>query len=157
MAGCAIYYDDAGNVIGTLDTLVARSADNQVVGLVDFEAEELAGRRMREVVGTMGWFSSVDGVTHYASGAGSWPEWIDGAAAFRVELDPAPAPARARIVALVHRRSGYRRERATIEAAIAAVAPDRRTGIKDLRAITGGPTHPLLLDANGRTIGPASG
>ena len=153
MLGPILYFDAAGNVIGSLDALVDRSPEGDAIGLVDFEAHELAGDRLRRFA-VVGWTDSATGTTTYATGAGTWPEWIEGAklAEFRVELEPNPAPARARIRALVHRTSGYRRERAAIEAARAA-APIVY-GARDLRAIVGGPTRPLALDADGRTIRP---
>ena len=77
-----------------------------------------------------------------------WPEWLGGAAQdFRVEL--AGKAGHKHIAALVHKKSGHRRERAAIEAAIAA-APVK-DGARDIRHLVGGPTRPLTLDAKGRT------
>ena len=154
MFGPILYFDAAGNVVGSLDALVDRSPEGDAIGLVDFEAAELAGDRLRRF-GAVGWTDSATGITTYAAGAATWPEWLAGGklAEFRVELEPNPAPARARIRALVHRTSGYRRERAAIEAAIVAVEPDA-SGTRDIRHLVGGPTRPLQLDADGRTVGP---
>ncbi|HEX8977908.1 MAG TPA: hypothetical protein VF781_15490 [Solirubrobacteraceae bacterium] len=154
MLGPLLYFDAQGNVRGTMDVLVNRDEHGVGVGLVDFEAHELAGDRMRRF-GVCRWNDS-DGPWVDASGAASWPEFLGARAHdFRVELDPAPpAPARARIRALVHRTSGYRRERSAIEAAIAAVAPDPATGARDIRHIVGGPMRPIRLDADGKTAPP---
>ena len=131
-------YDAGGNIIATLDYLVACEADGNVIGLVDFAAHEAAGARLREV-----WAVSS------ATGSGTWPEWLGSQAhAFRAELTGQL------ITTLVHKISGVRRERAAIEAAIAATPVDGRTGAKDIRHIVGGPQRPLLLDEDGRTIGP---
>lgn len=156
-----IGYDSSGNVVATLDYVTARDAAGNVLGLVDFEAHELAGGRMRDVVE----FSN-------AVGSGTWPEWLGMAAhQFTVELSQDK-----RIAALVHTKSGRRRERAPLEKAIADRIAARRgspwlgageephashaqepTGqilgggvyIGDL---TGGPGKPLRLDADGKTI-----
>ena len=129
-------YDAAGNVIATLDYVVAKDADGNVTGLIDFAAHEAAGGKLRDI-----W--NIDS----AVGSGTWPEWIGARAHdFTVDLG-----ADTRISALVHKVSGHRRERAAVEAAIAS-APVI-DGAKDLRAILGGPTAPLVLDEEGRTIG----
>lgn len=166
-----IAYDSSSNVVATLDHMVAKDNDGNVIGLVDFAAHEDAGGRLRDI-----WEQS------NAVGSGTWPEWLGGAAyAFKVELDPNPGKARARIKALVHKKSGHRRERAAIEAAIAerhneAKLEARKKGEQqrallkgkvrddviaeftdppvkvDLRDILGGPNRPLLLDEDGRTM-----
>lgn len=129
-----IAYDADGNIVGTLDMLVAHDANGHATGLVDFAAHEAAGGRLRDI-----WQVAT------AAGSGVWPEWLGGSVHdFRVELD-----SRKRIVALVHRVSGHRRERAAILAAIEA-APTV-DGVRDLRAIVGGPTRPLTLDQEGHT------
>lgn len=142
-----LYYNAAGWVIGTLDVLVATDGDGRVTGLVDFSVHEAEGGRLRDFAEM---YLEAGGVRTYAAGAGTWPEWLDGGqlAAFRVELDPRPAPARARISALVHSASGLRRERTAVEAAITAVEPDAG-GAKDLRRLVGGPDRPLHLDDRG--------
>ena len=130
-------YDAAGSVVATLDHMVARDNEGNVIGLIDFGAHEDAGGKLRDI-----W--DVAGTT----GSGTWPEWLGSAAhAFRVELT------NRRITALVHRASGFRRERAAIEAAIAATPIDGQ-GMRDIRHIVGGPQRPILLDDDGRTIGP---
>lgn len=166
-----IAYDVDGEVVATLDHMVAKDEDGKVVGLIDFEAHEEAGGRLREI-----WQSG------NAVGSATWPEWIGGAAYdFTVELEPDPSPARARIKALVHKKSGHRRDRADIEAAIAERFNDakleakkvgdkqrahlKRRGVSaevieqftdppptvDLRDLLGGPNRPLLLDDEGKT------
>lgn len=167
-----IAYDSIGNVIATLAHAVAKDESGNVVGLVDFEAHEAAGGRLREI-----WEND------QAVGSATWPEWIGGRAHdFRVELDPAPGNARARIAALVHKQSGHRRERHVIEAAIAERIEAKRADARqkgneqramlarrkvhpdviaefsdpppepaDVRDLLGGPGKPLLLDEDGRT------
>lgn len=116
-------YNAAGEVVATLDYMVARDDAGEVVGLLDFEAQELTGE-LTDVWSVVG-----------AAGSGTWPEWLGVRAHdFTVER------ANGRISALVHRQSGHRRERITIEAAIAQGEP------------AGGPDRPLLLDDEGRTV-----
>lgn len=155
-------YDATGNVIATLDHVVARDADGNVTGLLDFEAHELAGGKLRDIWDIAG-----------AAGSGTWPEWIGANAhGFTVELGPDK-----RISALVHAKSGHRRERAAIEGAIRgrvaaakAARPDSAAAVRlthdpkqsgpgsvDIRDLVGGPTRPLILDDQGRTVGRTPG
>lgn len=128
-------YDAAGNITETLDYMVARDETGKVVGIIDFEAHERAGGKMRDI-----W-------TANAVGSGTWPEWIGPQAhAFRVERD-----ATGRIAAIVHKTSGHRREREAIEDAIAARIRESAGQKADIRDIVGGPTAPLVLDEDGRT------
>lgn len=114
-----IAWNDGGEVVATLDHLV-RVEDGTVIGLVDFAAHERAGGRLRDV-----WTVS------NAVGSGTWLEWLsESAHDFTVELDPNPSPARARIKALVHKKSGHRRERASIEAAIAERVNEKKLEAK---------------------------
>lgn len=152
--GMLIGYNDDGDVVATLDYVVAYDEAGRAVGLVDFTAHERAGRQLTEL-----WVNSA------SVGSGVWPEWIGARAHdFRVELD---GP---RIRALVHKVSGHRRERAAIEAEIdrrvekarqlqAEIdrAPTARRAVvrADLRGLVGGPLRPLELDDEGRTIGRA--
>lgn len=141
MLHALIAYDANGNVVATLDHMVATDDDGNVVGLIDFEAHEAAGGRLREI-----WENST------AIGSGTWPEWLSGRAYdFRVELDPNPAPARARIKALVHKQSGHRRERAVIEEEVGRRVKAAAGKPADLRDLLGGPNAPLLLDDEGKT------
>jgi hypothetical protein len=139
-----IAWDAAGNVVATLDHVVAKDEEGKVVGLLDFEAHELAGGRLREIAEVSN-----------AVGSGTWPEWLGSRAhLFRVELDPSPVGQRAKITALVHKESGHRRVRADIEAAIAERINEERAkghAKADIRDIVGGPQRPLLLDEDGRT------
>lgn len=139
MLSMLLAFDADGNIVATLDHVVARDAEGNVVGLIDFGAHEAAGGEHTDI-----WTVSS------AAGSKVWPEWLGGRAHdFRVEKE-GPAGQR-RIAALVHRESGHRRERAAIEAAIAAVGSDQN-GAKDIRHIVGGPGRPLELDDRGRTV-----
>jgi len=148
-----IAFDAAGDIIDTLDRVVVYGPDGQVVGLVDFAAHEAAGGSLTDV-----WHVAVDGVP--ASGSGTWPEFLGGRAHdFRVER------ADGRIVALVHKVSGHRRERADAEEAVREIVreivgrdldpdqpPDRAHNTRRaLRERLGSPSRPLGLDAAGRT------
>lgn len=133
--GMLIAYDASGVIIATLDHLVATDEAGNLVGLVDFTAHEAAGGKLRDIWEVSG-----------AEGSATWPEWLGGRAHdFRVELNGR------RAVALVHRQSGYRRERAAIEAAIAERIAAARGEPADIRDLVGGPDRPLLLDDQGRT------
>jgi len=141
MLSMLVFWNDAGEVVGTLSTLMVRNENGEVVGHVDFEAVEDSGGRIRELCDIS-----------TAAGGGAWPEWLEGKAHdFTVELDPNPSPARARIAALVHKKSGHRRERADIEAAIAERIQKANGKPADIRDVVGGPNRPLLLDEDGRT------
>lgn len=130
-------YDATGAVVATLGHMVARDDGGNVVGLVDFAAHEDAGGSLTDI-----WRVS------NAVGSGTWPEWLGAQAhAFSVVLDPQTK----RITQLIHKTSGFRRVRAQIEAAIAAAPPDAN-GVRDIRAIVGGPQRPLALDNNGMTV-----
>lgn len=144
MICCLLAYDTDGNVVATLDHMVARDEAGDVVGLIDFAVHEAAGGEHTDI-----WRLSHS--DHVVKGSKVWPEWLGiRAHDFRVELEGPPGGKR--IAALVHRTSGHRRERAAIDAAIAAVEPDQ-TGARDIRHIVGGPIRHLVLDAEGRTIG----
>jgi hypothetical protein len=132
-------YDSNGDVVATLDYVVARNEEGQVIGLIDFEAHELAGGELTDI-----W--RVDN----AVGSKTWPEWLGGHAHdFRVELEGEPG--RKRIKALVHRDSGHRRERAGIEESVAKAVAAAGTEPADLRELLGGPGRPMTLDSGGRT------
>jgi hypothetical protein len=143
-------YDADGNVVATLDYVVMYDDDGVPLGLVDFAAHEEAGGEHTDI-----WVyeSKPDaGATAVpAKGSKVWPEWIGGAAHdFRVEL--VGHPGNKRIGALVHKTSGHRRVRATIEADIAdriAAAGDHAAA--DIRDLVGGPDRPLPLDTEGKT------
>lgn len=166
-----IAYDSNGNIVATLEHVVAKDEDGKVIGLIDFAAHEDAGGRLRDI-----WEND------QAVGSATWPEWLGGRAYdFKVELDPNPGAARARIKALVHKKSGHRRSRADIEAAVAERTNEAKAQAKqrgeaqrnflrsrgakeetvveftdppvkvDLRDLLGGPNKPLLLDDDGKT------
>jgi hypothetical protein len=132
-----IAYDENGKVVATLDYILSRDENGVANGVIDFEAYEATGAKLRDL-----WNVS------NAVGSATWPEYLGGAAHdFKVELDE-----NNRIVALVHGRSRRKRKRSDIEAAIAerrAVTPPGEP--VDLRDIVGGPNRPLLLDEEGRT------
>lgn len=136
-----IAWDGEGNIIATLSHLVARDADGNAVGLVDFGAWEAAGRKFRVNGGEGIW--EVPG----AVASGSWPEHLGGQAHdFRVETENG-RPAR-----LVHRASGHVRDRSKVEKEI-----DKRTKAAngepvDLRDLVGGPGKALRLNGDGRTM-----
>lgn len=142
MVGCLIAWDASGEVIATLDALVRYDGRGDPIGLVDFASAERSGPlRLRED-GSAG-FWRVD----RAVGSATWPEWIGSRAHdFRVELDGT------RIVALVHKASGMRRERAVIEAAIEERIAAANGKPADIRDLVGGPDRPLILDDEGRTV-----
>lgn len=136
--GPLIAYDSDGNVVGTLDHLIHLDGDGNP-HLIDFEAHEAAGGEHTD-------YFRVEGVE--VKGAKVWPEWLGKHAhAFRVELE-GPAGQK-RIAALIHKESGHRRDRASIEAVIAATPIV--DGARDIRHIVGGPTKHLQLDERGQT------
>lgn len=147
-------YNAGGEVVGTLDYLVARDETGKVLGLYDFAAHEAKGGKLRDF-----WqFSPAQAV-----GSGTWPEFLGHRAhEFRVELEGK------RIVRL-HHPSKHVRHRVRVEDAItkaheSAIAEIRKQAklrkgldveitapVVDLRAIVGGPSKPLELDEDGRT------
>ena len=140
MIGMLLAYDAAGDVIATLDYMVqyADDADRTPLGIVDFVAHEDAGGELTDI-----WTVS------NATGSKTWPEWLGSRAHdFRVEL--VGPPGRKRIAALVHKTSGHRRERAALEAAIAARIAAAGDQPADIRDLVGGPDRPLHLDDQGR-------
>ncbi|MHB8958473.1 MAG: hypothetical protein ACYDAN_02490 [Candidatus Limnocylindrales bacterium] len=145
MTAMLLAYDADGNVVGTLDYVVARDDEGNVTGLVDFAAHEAAGGDMTDV-----WVVDMGDPAHPVRGSKVWPEWLGGQAhAFRVELEGPPGGKR--IAALVHKASGHRRERAALEAAIADRVAKAAGQPADIRDLVGGPDRPLRLDADGRT------
>jgi hypothetical protein len=165
---CLIAYDASGAILATLEHMVATDDQGRVIGLIDFAAHEDAGGEHTDiwrVESTVRKAQPDDlsvlsdtplppiGTTTPAKGSKVWPEWLGSAAHdFHVELEGPPG--RKRIAALVHTTSGHRRERAAVEAAIAAVPVHEWTGARDIRHIVGGPDRPLHLDEHGRTISP---
>ena len=152
-----IAWDEQGNVAGVGHYLVQVDERGDVVGLVDFEAVEDTGHlRLTE--------DGSQGVWHVggAAGSGTWPEWIGGNDAepgifdFRIQVD---RRFKRPIRALVHRKSGHRRDRVAIEREIerrlkeeerAARAEEREARAVDIRDLVGGPGLPLMLDGEGR-------
>lgn len=130
-------YDASGSVVATLDRLVARDTSGIAFGIVDFATFEAQGGKLRDL-----W------TVETAVGSGSWPEFLGAPAGdFSVELD-----ADKRISALVHKTSGHRRERAAIEESITRRREGAGDKAADIRDIVGGPTRPLALDPDGRTL-----
>lgn len=129
-----IAYDADGNIVATLDHMVARNEAGDVIGLIDFAAHEAANGALLDIWNAQG-----------AKGSATWPEYLGiGAHHFRVELTGK------HIAALIHKQSGHRRERAAIEAAIEATPVVE--GRRDIRHIVGGPQRPLHLDDAGKTV-----
>jgi len=148
---CILFWDAAGNVVGTLDHMVQYDDDGKPLGLVDFEAHELAGGRLREIAEASN-----------AVGAGTWPEWLGMRAHdFRVVVRPGPKGGTHSITEPEHKTSGHRRQRVEVAEAIAARISDedvaaqaearqkRPVWIGDL---VGGPDRYLQLDDDGRTV-----
>jgi hypothetical protein len=131
-------YDAAGEVIATLDYMVARNESGDILGLIDFAAHEAAGGKLRDI-----WHND------RAIGSGTWPEFL-GAQAHDFQVDLSPDK---RIRALIHRTSGMRRERELVEAAISDRIARALGAPADLRDLVGGPDAPLLLDERGVTLG----
>lgn len=142
---CLLLYGPDGAVIGSLESMVQYDDDGRALGLVDFEAHELAGGRLREVI-----------EHEAAAGAGTWPEWLGAQAHdFRVELRPGPKGDTPLIRALVHRESGYRRERSDVEATIAAMLDEATPGrAVEMSDFIGSPGKRLELDTDGRNAVP---
>ena len=146
--GMLIAYDGDGNVVATLDHLVVRDDAGRAVGLLDFQAYEAAGGKFRLTP------DRPDGVWDVpnAAGSGAWPEWLGGRAHdFRVQM------AGAKINGLVHLDSGYKRDRAKIEKAIADRIAQANGEPADIRDLVGGIGKPLRLDGTGRTQRPDVG
>lgn len=144
--GPLLAYDTDGNIWAVLEHKVD-IVDGNVVGLVDFEAHELAGGDHTDY-----WRVDIPDVV--IKGSKHWPEWLGAQARhFRVEL--AGPPGQRRIGALVHHETGHRRERASIEAAIEATPIVNKQ--RDIRHIVGGPLRPLQLDATGHTAHQVNG
>jgi hypothetical protein len=144
--GILLAYDAEGNVVGSLESLVARDEEGRAIGLVDFMAHEAQGGKFR--------LTEDRGIWNYsgAVGSGVWPEWLGPRAAeFKVELDRRHKHP---IRRLVHRQSGHVRDRAQIEQAISDRADAAGEEPVDLRDIVGGPGRPIPLDADGRTAPP---
>jgi hypothetical protein len=137
MLGMLLAYDADGNVVATLDYLVQYDDDQTPLGLVDFAAHEEAGGAMTDL-----W------TVQDAAGSKTWPEWLGASAHdFRVEL--VGPPGSKRINALVHKASGYRRERGPLEAEIARRIGAAHGQPADIRDLVGGPDRPLRLNSDG--------
>lgn len=140
MLSMLIAYDANGNVVATLDYVVSVDEEGNAIGLIDFSTHEDSGRSLTEI-----W--RVDN----AVGSGTWPEWLGAQAHnFKVEVDQGTSVKRIR--ALVHKRSGNRRDRATIERAISERMKQANGKAADLRDLVGGPDRPVRLDGDGKTI-----
>ena len=138
--GQLLAYDADGNVTATLDYLVQYDDQKRPLGLVDFAAHEENGGAMTDVWNVAG-----------AAGSKVWPEYL-GAAAHQYRVEKVGPAGQKKIGALVHKTSGHRRERATIEAAIAQRIADAAGGPADIRDLVGGPDRPLVVDSEGKTV-----
>lgn len=129
-----VAWDKDGQVVATC-SFMARMEDGEVVGHYDFDAAELGGHSLRDL-----W------VVPRAVGSGAWPEQLGvQAQAFKVETRPGPKGGTHKVVALVHKDSGHRRERAPIHAEV-----DRRVGAaRAQEALTGTYGPPNITDLVG--------
>ena len=90
MSACLIAWNENGDIVATLDGLFEGTK------AVDLEASEAAGTRLKT-------YWNVSG----AVASGTWPEQLGAEAhEYRVETGPG-----GRVVALIHRQTGVRRER----------------------------------------------
>lgn len=139
MTGMLIVYDADGNVVGTRDYQVIYDPDTlEPIGLADYSAHEENGGEASDwgmvltydhVFDKKGNETQVLRDPQPVKGCKVWPEWIGGYAHFfKVELDGPPG--NKRIKALVHKNSGHRRERSSIEAAIAERINDKKVEAK---------------------------
>lgn len=147
--GVLVAYDDNGNIVATRDWQVSYDESGRPVGIVDFAAHEEAGGEALDI-----WSVSqvIDGAAPTpVRGSKVWPEYLGGRFHdFRVEL--VGPPGAKRINALVHKTSGVRRERATVESAIQQRIAETKGEPADIRDLVGGPDRPILLDDDGRAI-----
>ncbi len=137
MLSMLLAYDADGNVVATLDYVVAYDPDTgEALGLVDFEAvEDDPARALTEV-----WNAS------NAVGSGTWPEWI-GTAAHDFKVTRSGG----KITGLTHRTSGAKRSRATVNKAVADAIADSDDP-PNITPIVGSPAQPLTLDADGNRV-----
>jgi len=115
-------WNQYGEIVATLDGV------NDGARAIDLAEQEAAGVKLKT-------FWNVSG----AVASGTWPEHLGAAAHdYRVEVS---LGAPAQIVALVHRTTGERRDRAVIEQVVA----ERRAGLApaDLSDVVGGPGSPI--------------
>ncbi len=138
MLSMLLAYDADGNVVATLDYVVAYDPDTgEALGLVDFEAVENDPARLLTEV----WNASD------AVGSGTWPEWI-GTAAHDFKVTRAGG----KITELTHRTSNAKRSRAGAEQAIAAAIAQSEPEPPNITPIVGSPAQPLVLDAEGTPV-----
>lgn len=155
--GMLVAYDADGNIVGTCDEFNLYDEEtDEPIGPVDFIATEKAGGKFRHrVEKDANGEDVVIGIWNSPGAVGSvaWPEWIGTRAhEFRVELGPDK-----RAQALVHLKSGHRRERAAIEAELdRRIKAARAVGVNvvDARDLLGGPYKHKPLDADGRDAKP---
>jgi hypothetical protein len=146
-----IAYADDGSIIATQDYRTVHDEAGNAVGLVDYAAHEEAGGEMTDiwVVEQHEGTDPATRVTTPAKGSKVWPEWITNAHEFKVELEGKPG--KKRIAALVHKKSGHRRERSIIDGNVAGRIAAYHPDPADIRDLVGGPDRPLELDEHGRT------
>jgi hypothetical protein len=164
-------WNASGDIIAARLKQVVYDDQGSALGLVDFEAHELAGGALTDIWRV--WTRRDDEPRVYAVGSGTWPEWLGPAVRdFRVEADPRPlvgVGGHHRIKALIHKGSGYRRERADLERAIEERLAVMRSNLPPeaaddplpeslllsvLRAERGTPQRPKRVDADGRNAPP---
>lgn len=137
-----IAYNATGEIIATLDYMIAADPEGNVVGLVDFAAHEEAGGEHTDI-----FVVDTGNPANPVKGAKVWPESLGSLAHdFRVELDGPPG--QKRIAALVHAQSGHRRERAEVVQGSLVVDATGRTATPSPKA--GTPAHLPLIGARQR-------
>ncbi len=133
MLSMLLAYDADGNVVATLDYVVAYDPDTgEALGLVDFEAvEDDPAKALTDV-----WNASA------AVGSGTWPEWI-GTAAHDFKVTRAGG----KITELTH-KTGTKRVRSVIKDAIATAIRESKEP-PNITPIVGSPSQPLALNSRG--------
>lgn len=150
--GMLIAWDAEGNIIaGQMFLKVRDPVTGKGIGFVNYCSTEEDGLKFRHIPGERPGVWNVQG----AAGSGAWPEYLGSRATeFKVELD-----AGNRAVALVHKKSGHRRDRADVDMKIKRRIKDKQDEAKregripdpvDLRDLVGGFSVPLVLDEDGR-------
>lgn len=141
MLGQLLAYDTDGHVIASLDYLVKRDADGNVLGLHDFGAEEENGHEFDSATNS-------EGIWHVegARGCKVWPQWLKEPHEYTVEKEGKRG--KKKIGALVHRPTGQRIPRSDVDGAINERIEAARHSLQpvDLRDLVGGPDRGLSAE-----------